>query len=84
MVSTNTLRPVAGWLLSVCLAFAQPPAKRLLKIDDMHRFHDVRDAQISPDGKWVAYTVNTVDSAADNQATHKFCEIWAGLTLYDQ
>ena len=34
------------------------PAKRPVKVDDMHAFHDVRDLQISPDGKWVAYTLS--------------------------
>ena len=44
----------------------------------MHRFHDVRDAQISPDGKWVAYTVNTVDSAADKSDTDVWITSWDG------
>jgi len=59
-------------------ALAQPPAKRLLKIEDMHRFHDVRDAQISPDGKWVAYTVNSVDIAADKGDTDVWITSWDG------
>jgi Tol biopolymer transport system component len=67
-------------LLLVCAAaaFAQQPAKRLLKIEDMHRFHDVRDAQISPDGKWVAYTVNSVDTAADKSDTDVWITNWEG------
>jgi dipeptidyl aminopeptidase/acylaminoacyl peptidase len=44
----------------------------------MHRFHDVRDAQISPDGKWVAYTVNTVDVAADKSDTDVWITSWDG------
>ena len=44
----------------------------------MHRFHDVRDAQISPDGKWVAYTVNTVDTAADKSDTDVWIASWDG------
>src|SRR5690242_12229669 len=39
------------------LVFAQAPARRLLKIEDMHSFHTVADPQLSPDGAWVAYTV---------------------------
>ena len=65
-------------MLSACLVFAQPAPRRLLKLEDMHRFHDVRDAQISPDGKWVAYTVNTVDAAADKSDTDVWIASWDG------
>src|SRR3954454_4024917 len=59
-------------------AFAQAPAKRSLKLDDMHRFHTVADPQISPDGKWVAYTVGTVDTAADKSDTDIWMTSWDG------
>src|SRR3954454_12597478 len=78
MLSTKTLRIGASCMLSACLIFAQPAARRLLKLDDMHRFHDVRDAQISPDGKWVAYTVNTVDAVADKSDTDVWIASWDG------
>jgi dipeptidyl aminopeptidase/acylaminoacyl peptidase len=68
----------AATLLAGSLLLAQQPTKRLLKIEDMHRFHDVRDAQISPDGKWVAYTVNTVDAAADKSDTDVWITSWDG------
>jgi dipeptidyl aminopeptidase/acylaminoacyl peptidase len=68
----------AATLLASSLLLAQQPTKRLLKIEDMHRFHDVRDAQISPDGKWVAYTVNTVDAAADKSDTDVWITSWDG------
>ncbi len=45
-------------------------AKHPLKLDDLARFHDVRDPQISPDGKWVAYVVSTVDLKEDKSNTH--------------
>ena len=48
MFSVKTLRIGAGCVLSACLVFSQPAARRLLKLEDMHRFRDVRDAQISP------------------------------------
>ena len=32
---------------------------RRLTVDDYFRINDVEDAQISPDGKWVAYVVTT-------------------------
>src|SRR5260370_27488158 len=68
---------LAAALCAGTLLFAQP-ARRVLKIDDMHRFHDVRDAQISPDGKWVAYTVNAVDAAADKSDTDVWITSWDG------
>ena len=64
--------------LSASLAFAQPAGRRLITVDDMHRFHDVRDAQISPDGKWVAYTVSSVDVAADKSDTDVWMASWDG------
>jgi Tol biopolymer transport system component len=71
------MRTSIAFLCSALLLSAQP-AKRLLKIDDMHRFHDVRDVQLSPDGKWVAYTVNTVDAAADKSDTDVWIASWDG------
>jgi dipeptidyl aminopeptidase/acylaminoacyl peptidase len=68
---------LAAALLPASLLFPQP-ARRALKIDDMHRFHDVRDAQISPDGKWVAYTVSTVDATADKSDTDVWITSWDG------
>lgn len=68
---------VAAVLLPASLLFSQP-ARRALKLEDMHRFHDVRDAQISPDGKWVAYTVSTVDGAADKSDTDVWIASWDG------
>src|SRR5438270_5920283 len=66
-------------LVLACLPvlFSQT-AKRALKIDDLHAFHDVRDLQISPDGKWVAYTVSSVDTAADKTDTDVWMASWDG------
>ena len=58
----NKIICLAAVLFPASLLVSQPAARRALKLDDMHRFHDVRDAHISPDGKWVAYTVSTVDN----------------------
>src|SRR5258707_266408 len=76
MTCQNTIR-VAVHLLAATLLFSQP-ARRPLKLDDMHRFRDVRDAQLSPDGKWVAYTVNTVDAATDKSDTDVWIASWDG------
>src|ERR1700719_4521103 len=62
-----------GLFVSVALAQAAPaqtpPAARAhtrnLTVDDYFRIKDVEDAQISPDGKWVAYVVTTHDAKDD-------------------
>ena len=77
MMDSKTLRMAAA-LFAASLVFAQPAARRPIKVDDMHRFHDVRDPQISPDGKWVAYTLNTVDTMADKSDTDVWMVSWDG------
>src|SRR3954468_4223518 len=52
-------------------------ARRPLKLDDLTRFRNVNDPQISPDGQWIAYTVSTTDAKEDKSSTH----IW--LVGYD-
>ena len=44
--------------------------RRPLKLDDLARFRDVRDPQLSPDGQWVAYVVSTTDTKEDKSNTH--------------
>jgi dipeptidyl aminopeptidase/acylaminoacyl peptidase len=44
-----------------------PP--RPMKVDDYFRFRDVGDPQISPDGRWVAYTISTTDLEKDTSET---------------
>ena len=63
-------------LFAVLVAPAQP-AKRPLKLDDLARFRNVSDPQLSPDGQWIAYTVSTIDTKEDKTNTH----IW--LVGYD-
>ena len=46
--------------LSFCIgAFAQQ--KRSMTLEDVMAIKSVSDAQVSPDGKWVAYVVTSVD-----------------------
>jgi len=53
-------------------------AQRLIKLEDMHAFHEVRDPQVAPDGKWVAYTVGSVDTVADKSDTDIWMASWDG------
>ena len=57
-------------VLSLAYALAAQTARRPLKVDDMTRFRNVSDPQISPDGQWVAYTVSAVDAKADRSKSH--------------
>ena len=53
-------------------------AKRPLRATDIFRVRDVRDPQVSPDGKWVAYTVTIADSATDKNDTDVWMASWDG------
>ena len=50
--------------LALLLAFAALAFgidRRPLKVEDVHQERRVADPQVSPDGKWVAYTLSTTD-----------------------
>ena len=53
-------------LLATPLAAAGP---RPLKVDDIFALKTVGDPQISPDGRWVAYTVKRLDRKEDSSDT---------------
>ena len=57
---------------------AQTAAKRPLRIGDMYRIKAVGSPEISPDGKWVAYTVSTTDSAKDKSDGDIWMASWDG------
>ncbi|HKG78157.1 MAG TPA: hypothetical protein VKA78_02030, partial [Pyrinomonadaceae bacterium] len=59
-------------LLILALANALPAqtARRPLKLDDLTRFRNVSDPQISPDGQWVAYATGTTDAKDDKSNSH--------------
>jgi len=62
------------WLNST----AQNPVKRALKPGDVYLLKNVADAQISPDGKWVVYTVGNVDSVKDKSNSDIWMVSWDG------
>jgi len=71
-------------LIVLAIAFGQAvysteqPAKRPVKIDDFARLRAVGDPQLSPDGKWVAYTVGTIDLEKDKRDTDLWMVGWDG------
>jgi len=60
-----TLHYRAALLLALCSASAsasaQPAQPRRMSFDDVLAMKAVGDAQVSPDGRWVAYTVTRAD-----------------------
>jgi dipeptidyl aminopeptidase/acylaminoacyl peptidase len=63
---------IPGFLLS------QTSSKRSIAMDDIYRMEKVGNPQVSPDGKWIAYTVTTVDKNADRRRTALWMVNWEG------
>ncbi len=59
-------------------SLAQGVSKRALKPSDVYRFQRVNNPQISPDGKWVAYTVSSTDTAKDKMNSNIWMVSWDG------
>jgi dipeptidyl aminopeptidase/acylaminoacyl peptidase len=57
-------------VLALVNTIAAQTARRPLKLDDLTRFRNVSDPQISPDGQWVAYTVSTTNAKDDKSNSH--------------
>ncbi|HKB15320.1 MAG TPA: S9 family peptidase, partial [Planctomycetota bacterium] len=51
---------------ALSLQAAAPASTRPPRIEDLFELKDVGDPRISPDGKWVAYTVRTFDAKKDS------------------
>jgi dipeptidyl aminopeptidase/acylaminoacyl peptidase len=64
----NLLLAVATLLSFVAFAAAQ--AKHPFTFDDMMKLKRVGDPQVSPDGKWVIFSVVDVDLAANSKTPH--------------
>ncbi|MBI4478073.1 MAG: S9 family peptidase, partial [Acidobacteria bacterium] len=59
---------------------APAPARRPLTLDDLARMREISDPQISPDGKWVAYVLSTVDVKEDKTNTDIWMVSYDGVT----
>jgi dipeptidyl aminopeptidase/acylaminoacyl peptidase len=62
----------------VPIGAADTTAKRMLRPSDLYRLPSVGDAQSSPDGKWVSYTLTTVDSVKDRRSSSIWMVSWDG------
>ncbi|HVS98295.1 MAG TPA: hypothetical protein VHE54_17485, partial [Puia sp.] len=66
--------------------YAQIPAahptaaagKRPLRPADLYRLPSIGDPQVSPDGKWVSYTLTTIDSLKDSRNSDVWMISWDG------
>lgn len=65
------------FLVSSSLA-AEGPTRRVMAMDDIYRMEEVGNARISPEGKWIAYTVTSVDREADKRVTAVWMVNWEG------
>ena len=63
---------LVGFLSIGSMLYAQNPAKRPLRPADIYRLPALSDPQVSPDGKWVSYTMTTIDSLKDSRNS----DIW--------
>jgi len=60
-----------GLAIGSCgIANAQSGEKRAITFDDLIHLHRIAEPQVSPDGKWVAYTVSTPDMDANRSVNN--------------
>lgn len=71
-------RPLLGLalLLSAVSLLGQSPAKRVLAADDIYRVQYVHDLHVSPEGKWISYTLTTIDRKADKRHSAVWMVNW--------
>jgi len=69
---------LAGIAILVVTNIAAAQTKRHLGPDDFYRMREVGDPQISPDGKWIAYTVTTMNRELDRRETQIWTVDWEG------
>uniref|UniRef100_UPI001ABB8CFA prolyl oligopeptidase family serine peptidase n=1 Tax=Aetokthonos hydrillicola TaxID=1550245 RepID=UPI001ABB8CFA len=65
-------------LLSSNIPQVQALEKRLLTLDDQFSVHKVSDPQISPDGKWIAHTVENVNVKNNTRDNDIYMSSWDG------
>lgn len=76
-MSPKKLLNILLLILALSVSALAQTAPHNLKLDDIFRFRDVRDPQVSPDGQWIAYVVSATDTKEDKSNTH----IW--MVSYD-
>lgn len=70
-------RILAGALLLLSVASASAQT-RPLKPEDLYKIPALGAPDISPDGKWVAYSISRIDTAKDRSSSDLFMVSWDG------
>lgn len=63
-------------MLVPVISFSQ--SKRGLQPSDIYRYQSISDPQVSPDGRWVAYVLSSVDSTKDKRSSDIWMVSWDG------
>ena len=66
-------RWLMGFAVAGCIATGYPQVKRPLEIADLFRIVRISDPALSPDGRWIVFTVSTPDLASNSTATALYC-----------
>src|ERR1700738_3322942 len=69
-ITLRSGRAAATFLLRSAAPLIAQEAKHPITFDDLIQLHRVGDPKISPDGKWVAYSVSTPDMNANRNASN--------------
>ncbi len=77
MVHLHFLR-ILLTLAAAAALLGQNAAKRNINLDDLMRLRDVSNPEVSPDGKWVLYTVASIDKEGDKRKTDLWMVSWDG------
>ena len=56
----------------------RPPSPRPIRPGDLYRLPAVSDPQPSPDGKWISYTLTTINSLKDSRNSDVWMISWDG------
>ena len=71
-LETHARRGAIVAILAAFVASAQTPQRHPITFKDMISMHRVSDPEISPDGKWIAYTLATPDMNANGNSS----DVW--------
>ena len=74
----RALVAIALFISCTSIPSTHAQSKRPVAIDDIYRTQQVGNPQCSPDGKWIAYTLTTIDRDADKRRTSIWMVNWEG------